>query len=183
MVWLPSTLSSFWRLVPCAIISHMETVTTIDVYGGKHEIPTKQLTPSIHVYGIAIRGDEALISPQFDGYDWPGGTFKLGEDTISTLKREFKEETGYDVEPTKLLGVYTSFFHHLKRGCDYHSLLVFYLVKIVGGEISTDGFDVDEKEYAKQARWVKLEDLRKMHHACSLDIADELLDLAEKYKS
>ena len=57
---------------------------------------------------------------------------------------------------------------------------MFYLVKVVGGEISTDGFDMDEKEYAKRACWVDLDDLATMRHACSIDIADELLRYARE---
>lgn len=158
----------------------MEKIITTDYFGNQHEADPDKMTVSIHVYGIAIRDGKALISPQFDGYDWPGGTFNLGEDTIQTLKREFKEETGYDVEPVKLLDVETSLFHHAKRGTDHHSILVFYLVKIVGGELSDAGFDVDEREYAKLAKWVSLGELRKMRHACSVDIADKLLDFAQK---
>lgn len=161
----------------------MKTITTTDYYGNKYEAKPEDMSVSIHVYGIAVRGDEVLISPQFDGYDWPGGTFKLGEDTIQTLKREFKEETGFDVEPTKLLDVETSLFHHYKRGTDHHAILVFYLVKITGGELSDEGFDADEREYASLAKWVKLDDLRKMHHACSVDIAEKLIGLVEKEMS
>lgn len=156
------------------------TITTTDYYGNQYEANPEDLIVSIHVYGIAIEDGKALISPQFDGYDWPGGTFKLGEDTIQTLKREFKEETGFDVEPIKLLAAETSLFHHYKRGTDHHSLLLFYLVKITGGELSDAGFDEDEKEYAKLAKWVDLKELRNMHHACSIDIADKLLDLVQK---
>ncbi len=158
----------------------MEMVTTKDVFGKTYEVEAEKLVPSVHVYGIAVQDGKALISPQFDGYDWPGGTFELGEDTVDTLKREFKEETGYDVEPEKLLGIYTSFFHHHKRNLDYQSFLVFYLVKVVGGEISTDGFDMDEKEYAKRACWENLDNLATMRHACSIDIADELLQYARE---
>ena len=93
----------------------MDKVITTDYYGNKHEANPDDMMTSIHVYGIAIEGDKVLISPQFDGYDWLGGTFKIGEDTIQTLKREFKEETGLDVEPIKLLDVETSLFHHYKR--------------------------------------------------------------------
>lgn len=156
----------------------MNLITT-DYYGNKYEADPANMSVSIHVYGIAIKDNQALISPQFDGYDWPGGTFKVGEDTVQTLKRKFKEETGFDVEPIKLLDVETSLFHHYKRGTDHHSILVFYLVKIVGGELSDTGFDDDEREYAKLARWVNLDDLRKMHHACSVDIADKIIDLAQ----
>ncbi len=156
----------------------MIQVITTDHNGNEYTVDSQSLKPSIHVYGIAIENGKALIVPQFDGYDWPGGTFELGEDTVQTLKREFKEETGLEVEPVKLLDVETSLFHHFKRNTDHHSLLVFYLVKIVGGEISDAGFDVDEREYAKLAKWVQIEDLRKMHLACNIDIADKIFDLA-----
>lgn len=164
-------------------------ITTTDYYGEKYEADPEGMVVTIHAYGIAVRdvvganGEtvrEALISPQFDGYDWPGGTFKIGESTEDILRREFREETGYEVEPVQLLDVETSLFHHRKRGTDHHSLLVFYLVKIVGGELSDAGFDVDEREYAKLARWVPLAELRTMQHMCSIDIADKLLDFAEK---
>lgn len=159
----------------------MKIVTT-DYYGNKHEADTDDLVVSVHVYGVAVRDNKALISPQFDGYDWPGGTFKLGEDTVQTLKREFKEETGYDVESVKLLDIETSLFHHYKRGTDHHAVLIFYMVKIVGGELSDAGFDADEREYAKLARWVSFDELREMHHACSIDIADKILDLVQEEK-
>lgn len=152
-------------------------ITTTDYYGKKYRADPKDMAVSIHVYGMALQDGKTQISPQFDGYDWPGGTFKLGEDTIQTLKREFKEETGFDVEPVKLIDVKTSLFHHYKRGTDHHSLLVFYLVRIIGGELSDAGFDEDEREYAKLAKWVSLDDLKKMRLACSIDIADKLIKL------
>lgn len=158
-------------------------ITTTDYYGKKYRADPKDMAVSIHVYGMALQDGKTQISPQFDGYDWPGGTFKLGEDTIQTLKREFKEETGFDVEPVKLIDVETSLFHHYKRGTDHHSLLVFYLVRIIGGELSDAGFDEDEREYAKLAKWVSLDDLKKMRLACSIDIADKLIKLIKLIKA
>jgi len=158
----------------------MTKIITTDYYGNQYEADPVKISVQVHVYGIAIQDGKALISPQFDGYDWPGGTFKVGEDTVQTLKREFKEETGFEIEPVKLLDIETSLFHHYKYGTDHHAILVFYLVKIVGGELSDEGFDADEREYAKLAEWVSLNDLRKMHLACSVDIADKLLDLVQK---
>lgn len=158
----------------------MKKIITVDVFGGEHEAKVESLIPKVHVYGIAVQDGKALISSQFDGYDWPGGTFELGENTIETLRSEFKEETGYDVEPTKLLAIHTSFFHHLKKDLDYQSFLVFYAVKIVDGEISTTGFDADEREYASEAKWVDIDELHKMKHACSLDIDEELISYAKE---
>ncbi len=87
-------------------------INTYDVYNNKYIADADTLDLSVHIYGIAIQDKKILISPQYDGYDFPGGTAQRGETHIETLVREFKEETGYVVEPIKLLNVYTSFFHH-----------------------------------------------------------------------
>ena len=46
--------------------------------------------------------------------------------------------------------------------------------------ISTEGFDDDEKEYAKAAKWVDIDYLKNNRHACSIDIKDELIAIIEK---
>ena len=51
----------------------------------------------------------------------------------------------------------TSFFQHTKSKKNYQSYLVYYLVNVIGGEISDEGFDDFEREYAKMAKWVSLE--------------------------
>ena len=152
-------------------------IDTYDVYNNKYKADIDDLELSVHVYGIAIENDKILISPQYDGYDFPGGTAEKGETHIQTLIREVKEETGYLVEPVKLLNVYTSFFHHKKRNKDYQSYLVYYLVKVVDGKISSEGFDEDEKEYAKIAKWVDISELKNMRHASSINVIDDILNL------
>ena len=151
-------------------------VATYDVYGNEHLADADKLKLSVHVYGLARRDDKILISPQWDiGYDFPGGTADRGETHIETLIREYKEETGYDVEPLRLLGVYTSFFHHHLRKIDYQSYIIYYEVKIVGGELSNAGFDEDEKGYAELAKWVPIDSLKDQKFASSLDISAELI--------
>lgn len=152
-------------------------IETYDVYNNKYTADINNLDLSVHIYGIAIENKKILISPQYDGYDFPGGTAEKGENHIQTLIREFKEETGYIVQPIKLLNVYTSFFHHRKTNKDYQSYLIYYLVKIVNGEISSEGFDEDEKEYAKTAKWINISELKNMRHASSINIANDILSL------
>ena len=149
---------------------------THDVYNNEYIVDSEKLDISVHLYVIVIKNNKVLISPQYDGYDFPGGTAKKGETHIETLIREVKEETGYIVEPIQLLNVYTSFFHHKKKNKDYQSYLIYYLVKIVDGEISDEGFDADEKEYAKTAKWVDTDYLKQNRHACSINIANELIE-------
>ena len=158
----------------------MKTVTTTDVYGKQYKTTADQLGFSVHVYGIAVDNGKVLVLPQFDGYDWPGGGMELGETIEEALKREYFEETGLKVELIKFLKIYDCFFHHLYKNQDSQAILLFYLVKVVGGELSTDGFSEYEKDYAEQARWVSIEELKQMHHACSIDIADELIKLIEE---
>lgn len=154
----------------------MNTTTVHDLYGHSYKAKTEDLNLSVHVYGIAKQGDKILISPQFDGFDFPGGTAKKGETHLETLRREFKEETGFNAKPTRLLGIYTSFFRHIKTGQDYQSYLIYYLVDITGGELSDKGFDESEKSYARLARWATIAELKQMRHACSVNILDDLLE-------
>lgn len=158
-----------------------KTIITEDIYDGKHEAKVEDLKLSVHVYGIAVQDGQALIVPQFErGYDWPGGTMELGETIEETLRREVREETGLEVEPIKILAAYTSFFHHVFKKDDHQAILMFYLARVVGGEISMVGLSDYEKDYAEEARWMPLEELKKMHHVCSIDVADELFKLIEE---
>ena len=71
--------------------------------------------------------------------------------------------------------MYTSFFHHKNK--DYQSYLIYYLVNIISGDISDDGFDEDEKIYAQKAKWVNIDYLKNSRHACSIDISNELINI------
>lgn len=156
-------------------------IFTYDVFRNKYESDISKLNISVHVYGLAIKDGKILISPQFGGYDFPGGTAELGETHLETLVREFKEETGFLVEPVKLLDIHTSFFHHHKSNKDFQSYKIYYLVNVIDGEISKEGFDEYEKEYADLAKWVDLEELKNLKYACSSGDSNELIKMALEY--
>ena|SRR6266567_1777314 len=64
---------------------------------------------SVSVTGIITddRG-RALLIQRRDNHQWepPGGVLELGESIEDGLRREVREETGLDIEPIALTGVY-----------------------------------------------------------------------------
>ena len=147
------------------------TVTCLDVEGNKYEIPIDELRWRPSAYGIVIKDDRVLMSKQFgDMYDLPGGGVDLGEDLSSAVIREVKEETGIDVVEPKNIGVENSFFHSAHGNKkSYHSILLYYVCKFQGGELSTDGFDEYEQEYAEMAEWISLDLIDSIKIASTVD--------------
>ncbi len=75
--------------------------------------------------------------------------------------REFHEETGIEIEVLEPIHCETSFFnpsHSAKYNNQYWNCpLIYFLVKIIGGEISNKYFDEEEKSYADLAKWIAVE--------------------------
>ena len=64
---------------------------------------------SVSVAAVVVDNhDRALLIRRRDNGRWepPGGVLELGEDVIEGLRREVAEETGLQVEPSALTGVY-----------------------------------------------------------------------------
>jgi 8-oxo-dGTP diphosphatase len=152
----------------------MSKLYAVDVYGKQHEVTTEQLVWRPSVYGVVIQDDKVLLSPQFgDKYDLPGGGVDLGENLEAAVVREVKEETGIGVEVIGALGVESNLFAAVHEdGKFYHSILIYYACKVVGGELSTAGFDEYEKKYAAMAQWVPIENLPSITLASSIDFRD-----------
>ena len=144
--------------------------------GEEFEVDTAKLTWRPSVYGVLIEDDRILLSKQFDGYDFPGGGSNTDETLQETCKREVLEETGIEVEVLEPLGCYTSFFnpsHSVKHKNEYWNCpMIYFFVKKIGGEISKNGFDEEEKGYAELAEWVKLDKIKEIKLINSVDRVD-----------
>ena len=97
---------------------------------------------NIRLTGILIENDEILLVQQklSDNRQWslPGGRLERGETLSQGLIREMKEETGLNVEITRLLYI-----------CDVSAssntiLHISFLLKRTGGEIRLPSNEFDE---------------------------------------
>ncbi|NNM45024.1 NUDIX hydrolase [Knoellia koreensis] len=107
--------------------------------------------------GCAVMDDSGRVLLQRRGdaeqtWGLPGGAMELGETLEQTAVRETREETGLDVRPQELLGVYTGPLHTYANGDVVQSVVVMLIATQVGGSLSVDGsetvqldwFDLDE---------------------------------------
>jgi 8-oxo-dGTP diphosphatase len=132
----------------------------------------QQLTRfNVRVYGILINehqqvllADEAFKSAtKYTKY--PGGGLELGEGAHDCLKREFKEETGIDVQVKEHF--YTTDFFVLSAFDNNSQIIsIYYLVESKEWQkikASTKKFDfnVTPGEEVESFRWVSVHDLSK----------------------
>ena len=85
----------------------------------------------VSVAGVVIDDhNRALMIQRHDNHHWepPGGVLETGETITDGLKREVREETGFDVEPITLTGVYKN----MTRGI----IALVFRCKITGGELA-----------------------------------------------
>ncbi len=149
----------------------MKTITCIDLNKNTYEVEPSALSWRPSVYGIIIRDDNILLVPQWDGYDLPGGGIELGETIEEWLIREMKEETGLDGKVDDLVDCQTSFFRLPTPEPKYiQSIMLYYSVTVTWWELSTDGFDEEEKLYAKIAEWIPLSEIRNVNFKSSVGI-------------
>jgi ADP-ribose pyrophosphatase YjhB (NUDIX family) len=91
---------------------------------------------------------EILLHHRTDNNSWglPGGTMEAGESIAQCLVREVKEETGLDVEPEYLVGLYSDPEHVVaySDGEVRQQFSMCFYCKLQGGEIkvSDESFEV-----------------------------------------
>lgn len=122
---------------------------------------------SVSVSGIVTDDHgRALLIRRRDNHRWepPGGVLELGETIHDGLRREVREETGLDIEPIALSGVYKNMTRAIVN-------LVFRC-KITGGALATN----DE---ATGFRWATESELPGlMDEAYAIRVLDALRESA-----
>lgn len=92
-------------------------------------------TPKIDVRGAVVRNNEILlVHERADGlWCMPGGWADVGEIPSEMVSREVLEESGFQVKPHKIVGVYDA--NRTGRPLEfYHAYKIVFLCEIIGGE-------------------------------------------------
>jgi len=126
-------------------------------------LATQQPHHSVSVAGV-ITNDHgrALLIQRADNHRWepPGGVLELGESITDGVRREVREETGLDVEPITLTGIYKN----MTRGI----VALVFRCKITGGDLTT----TDE---ASAFRWAADSEMAElMDEAYAVRVLDAL---------
>jgi mutator protein MutT len=97
-------------------------------------------------------------APLAGEWSLPGGRLELGESIEQAIVREVQEETGLEVQPLQLLGVYDLIDRDADNAVRYHYVLVDWICRLAEGQ-SASAFSAGDD--AVEVCWAarrKLED-------------------------
>jgi ADP-ribose pyrophosphatase YjhB (NUDIX family) len=112
----------------------LETAPTLETF----KVQPGYATPKVDVRGAIIRDDRILLVQESADRRWcmPGGWADIGARPAEMIVREVEEESGYVVEPYKVIGVFDA-----NRGGRpiefFHAYKVVWLCHVVGGQQRT----------------------------------------------
>ncbi|GBD88981.1 pyrimidine (deoxy)nucleoside triphosphate pyrophosphohydrolase [bacterium BMS3Abin03] len=103
-------------------------------------------TPKIDVRAAVIKDDKILLVQERSDKRWalPGGWADVGDIPSQVAIRETKEESGFDVKPAKVIGVYDA--NRMGGQLElFHAFKIVFLCELLGGEatISDETQDVN----------------------------------------
>ena len=117
---------------------------------------TQLASHSVSVAGVVVDDHgRALLILRRDNHRWepPGGVLELGESIDDGLRREVREETGLELEPATLTGVYKN----MNRGI----IALVFRCEVTGGELGVS----DETEAFRWATESDVGDLASEAYA------------------
>jgi mutator protein MutT len=101
-----------------------------------------------------IRDEEGHIlllrrSEEDSLWGFPGGAMEPGEGLAEAVVREVREETGLDVEPIALMGVYSSpeYAFVYPNGDQVQPVTIFFQCHVTGGRLQPDMCEIVEARF------------------------------------
>ncbi len=141
-------------------MEHASLIPYTTLHGATKLVPRPWLVFRATFYAVILHAVQVLlISTRPTGkFYFPGGGVELGEHLHAALKREVREETGFEIEVGPLLHVEEQFFYHDPTGEAWHALLFFW---ICTPHLSTtiDAANIDDGEVAG-VHWADRQTLR-----------------------
>ena len=136
-------------------------------------LKTKDLpTHFVAACGLVMKEDKVLlIHSERRGWEIPGGVVERKENILDALKREIREESGVECEPTCLVGVYQNCKekegYGPLEGIKLPTIVTFgFLCRYVSGEPGAS----EESEESSEAGWFTKEQARQMVTYSSYDV-------------
>ena len=120
--------------------------------GGLIEIYENQIgyaTPRVDVRGAVFQEKRLLlVRERIDGgWTLPGGWADVGDVPSQAIEREVKEESGYTVCTTSLVGVYDA--NRVDPLDIFHAYKIVFLCDLTGGEARTSGETSDVRLFSR----------------------------------
>lgn len=133
----------------------------------------------VAAYALITRGEgdaREILLPHWNesgmsGWTLPGGGVEPGEHPADGAVREVKEETGYDVRLTSLLGVDSAVLSSRSRDDEMQALRILYRAVIEGGELA-----VEVDGTTDDVAWHLLTEVSELRHVHAVDWAISHLD-------
>jgi 8-oxo-dGTP diphosphatase len=135
----------------------------------------------LRVSGICIENNQILLIKHTHlgegGYLWspPGGGLQFGESVTDCLKREFEEETGFQIKIKRFL--FVNEFLHLPL----HAIELFFEVEILSGDLllGKDPEMQENHQIIREIAFLDIETLQKEPSVCVHSMFRELKNLQE----
>lgn len=147
-------------------------MTRTDYYDDPQAPKANRIVPAASAIVMNEEG-KILLQKRSDNSLWalPGGTMEIGESIGETVIREVKEETGFDVQPEYIVGIYSDPKHIIafSDGEVRQQFSVCFVCSIVGGRLQVS----DE---SCEVKFISLQEIEQlsMHPSIRRRIKDYL---------